>query len=48
MFAIVYRKSAQKVLAKMPRAIAARFLAAFEQMSDGLNTEGLSVKPLQG
>lgn len=48
MFEVVYRKSALKTLAKMPKPIAERFLDAFSQMADGMNTDGLSIKPLQG
>lgn len=48
MFEVVYRKSALKTLAKMPKSIAERFLDAFSQMADGMNTDGLSIKPLQG
>lgn len=48
MYQIVYRKSAQKALVKMPKATAKRFLAAFERIADTLDTTGLDIKPLQG
>lgn len=33
---------------KMPRQLAGRFLAAFEQLADDPKSEGLDIKPLSG
>lgn len=45
-YPIAYRKAAQKALAKMPKLLAGRFLAAFERIARNLDATALDIKPL--
>ncbi|MCX7084362.1 MAG: type II toxin-antitoxin system RelE/ParE family toxin [Methylococcales bacterium] len=47
MYKIVYKKKAVKALAKIPTEFSERFISAFDAIAVG-NTEGLSIKPLEG
>lgn len=47
-YPIVYRKAAQKALAKMPKLLAGRFLAAFERIAWNQDRAVLDIKPLRG
>lgn len=48
MYQIVYRRSAQKALLKMPRWIAERFQAAFRQLAEDPRWRDLDVAALIG
>ncbi len=46
-YPIAYRKAAQKALAKMPKLMTGRFLAALERIAGNRDTAALDIKPLQ-
>ena len=46
MYKVQYKKSATKVLARMPKQSARRFVAAFEQLAQGINGQ-LDIKQLE-
>ena len=48
MYAIEYRRAARKALLKMPKALANKFLAAFEQLASDPQRSDLDVKPMTG
>ncbi|MBI4006046.1 MAG: type II toxin-antitoxin system RelE/ParE family toxin [Gammaproteobacteria bacterium] len=47
MYKVVYRKQVARMLAKMPKATARRFLTAFDALATG-QSSGLDVKKLMG
>lgn len=48
MYAIKYKKSAQKVLASMPRKLANKFMDTFEKIGMNPAKNRLDIKPLEG
>ncbi len=47
MYNIQYKKSATKVLARMPKKTAYQFLAAFEQLAKNEGNENMDIKKLE-
>jgi mRNA interferase RelE/StbE len=45
-YAVIYKKSAQKSLQRMPRKIASKFIEAFEQLAKDPVQTDLDIKPL--
>lgn len=48
MYRVVYRKTATKMLRRMPHSLATRFLSAFEALATGKSQRKLDIKQLAG